>query len=51
LEHSGVYQWENFFKAVRGESMPSDPSLVAMGIRVINAIARAQETGKVETIF
>ena len=48
-ERAGAYQWENFHRAVRsGRPLPGerpDDEIVA-GIRVIQAMRRAEETGR-----
>ncbi|CAN5386601.1 hypothetical protein BH09VER1_BH09VER1_07560 [soil metagenome] len=44
---SGAYQWENFWKAVRGHSLENaaDPSSLIEGLRIIQAMARASTQG------
>lgn len=48
-ERAGAYQWENFHQAIRsGRSLPGElsPDKVTAGIRVIQAMRRAEETGR-----
>ena len=46
-EHSGIYQWENFYKAVRGEKLPGEisPEEITVGVRIVEAMKKAQKTG------
>lgn len=50
--HSGLYDWEAFHRAVRGETLAGavTPEQVALGIRVIQAMARAEQSGRAETV-
>ena len=45
---SGEYQWEAFYRAIRGERIETSPEIVAQGIQIIAAMARAEKSGKTE---
>jgi len=51
-ESSGRYQWEIFHRAVRGETIPDavTPAQIVAGIRIINAMARAERSGASEQV-
>ena len=46
------YQWEAFHRAVRGEELKDEtsPEQIAAGIRVIEAMVRADKSGRVEKV-
>ncbi|MFW5856773.1 MAG: Gfo/Idh/MocA family protein [Planctomycetota bacterium] len=49
---SGLYQWDNFCRAVRGETLPDEttPEQVAAGLRIIEAMRRAETSGRTEPV-
>lgn len=49
---SDEYQWDVFYKAVRGERLDGEvtPEEIAEGIKIINAMARAQKSGCMEIV-
>ena len=49
---SGMYQWDAFFRAVNGEKLDGEvaPGQVVEGVKIISAMARAQESGRVEMV-
>jgi predicted dehydrogenase len=49
---SGAYQWEAFYRAVRGEQLAQtvEPQTVVMGLNVIQALKRAGLTQAAETV-
>ncbi len=49
---SGSYQWEAFYKAIRGEHLPHmvDPEVIVMGLRTIQALRRASLSQKAEPV-
>lgn len=49
---SGGYQWENFSRAVHGEKLEGEilPEQVVAGLEVIEAMARATESGGVAEV-
>lgn len=49
---SGQYQWDQFHRAVtdRAAGVHTDPHLVAMGLKVVVAMARATRSGCVERV-
>lgn len=51
-DYSGMYDWESFHRAVRGEPLPGEltPEQIVLGIRVIHAMARAEQSGRCEKI-
>jgi predicted dehydrogenase len=50
--HPGVYQWEAFVRAVRGEKLADEvtPEQIVAGLKVIHAMARADKSGKTEAV-
>jgi predicted dehydrogenase len=48
----GGYQWEEFYKAVKGDQIaqPVDPEMIVTGLRVIQALKRADLSQKVERV-
>ena len=44
---NGVYQWENFYRAIRGETIEGEvtPEEIVEGIKIIQAMTRASEAG------
>ena len=52
--HSGPedYQWDAFYKAIRGEKIENETSSeqIASGVRVIEAMERADKSGRVEKV-
>ncbi|MBI2194193.1 MAG: Gfo/Idh/MocA family oxidoreductase [Planctomycetes bacterium] len=44
---SGEYQWEAFFRAVRGEKLPQEitPEEIVAGVRIIRALMEAERAG------
>lgn len=50
--YSGAYDWQAFHRAVRGEKLEGEisPEQLVMGIRVINAMARAEKSGRCEKV-
>jgi predicted dehydrogenase len=49
---SGMYLWDAFARAVRGEKLEDelDPEHVVAGIRIVEAMAKAQHTGQAEPV-
>lgn len=49
---SGDYQWESFYRAVKGEPFEGQtpPEQIAAGIRIIRAMARAEQSGQTERV-
>jgi predicted dehydrogenase len=49
---SGAYLWDAFFRAIRGDKLEDEiePWQIAEGIRVLNAMAKSEKTGKFESI-
>lgn len=49
---SGDYQWETFYRAIRGEKIEEDvtPEQIAAAVRIIRAMARAEASGQVEAV-
>ncbi|MFN8442335.1 MAG: Gfo/Idh/MocA family oxidoreductase [Caldilineaceae bacterium] len=49
---SGDYQWESFYRAVKGEKLDGQtrPEQIAAGIRIIQAMARAEQSGQTEPV-
>lgn len=50
---SGEYQWAFFYKAVKGEKITNSvsPELVVRGVKVINAMSRAEKSGCTEVVL
>ena len=46
------YQWDVFYRAINGEPIPGEttPSEIVSGLKVIEAMARAEKSGKIELI-
>lgn len=51
-QSSGGYQWENFYRAVHGEKLAGavSPEQIVAGLTVIEAMARAAESGGVAEV-
>ena len=51
-EGSGQYQWRAFHDAIRGEPLADEitPEQIVNGLRVIQAMARAEQTGHAEAV-
>jgi predicted dehydrogenase len=51
--YSGAYDWASFHRAVRGEKLEGEvsPEQIVMGIRVVNAMARAETSGCCEKVM
>ncbi len=51
-ELSNAYQWDVFYKAMRGEppAHPTPPEVIVNGVKVIEAMRRAQKSGRTELI-
>jgi predicted dehydrogenase len=49
-EVSGIYQWDVFRQSVRGERIPIDNERVVDAVRVVQAMLRSQESGKIELV-
>jgi predicted dehydrogenase len=49
---SGAYQWDAFYRAIRGISLPSavSPQEIVAGLRTVTAMARAESSGKTEKV-
>jgi predicted dehydrogenase len=49
---SGRYQWDVFYRAVRGEAFPDQatPEEMVAGLRIVEAMARAQKDGRTEAV-
>ena len=49
---SGDYQWDLLYKAVTGEKLEGEitPEEIVEGIRIINAMARAEKSGYMESV-
>jgi len=49
---SGEYQWDVFRRAVAGQDLPSEisPEQIVAGIKTVNAMARAEQSGASETL-
>jgi len=49
---AGLYQWENFSRAVRGKRLAEEISVetVVAGVRVIEAMKRAVASGATERV-
>jgi predicted dehydrogenase len=50
---SGDYQWDVFYRAVRGEKPAGEitPEQIVAGLRVIEAMRRAEQSGKAEEVI
>jgi predicted dehydrogenase len=51
-DNSGTYQWDIFQRAVRGEVLAGvvTPAQIVEGIKIINAMARAEQSGRSERV-
>jgi hypothetical protein len=49
----GNYDWESFYRAVNGnDPAPLDyPKRILAGLQIIDAMARAEASGKVEEVY
>ena len=47
---SGQYQWEAFYRATQGEKLETPIAELACALRVIRAMARAENSGKTEPV-
>ncbi|MGD0899213.1 MAG: Gfo/Idh/MocA family oxidoreductase [Thermoguttaceae bacterium] len=49
---SGRYQWDIFYRALRGESFPdrATPDEMVAGLRIVEAMARAEKSGRTEPV-
>ncbi len=49
---SGDYQWESFYRAIQDEAIgeTTSPQQIAAGIRIIQAMARAEQSGQTELV-
>lgn len=47
VQHSGEYQWENFWRALNGAKLEGEilPEQIVMGLSVIEAMAKAAQSG------
>lgn len=47
---SGSYQWEAFYRAIKGEPVPAtaDPEMLVAGLQIIQALKIASKSGKTE---
>ncbi len=50
---SGDYMWDVFYRAINGEKMEGEiePEMVVAGIRIIEAMHRAEKSGKTEKVL
>ena len=49
---SGIYQWDAFHRAINGEKLDNEttPQEIHEGVKIINAMARAGKSGRVEMV-
>lgn len=51
-QRSGEYQWEALYRAAHGASLPNElePEQIVAGVAIIAAMARAEESGRMEPV-